>query len=74
MVGIPHHFLYSLLSDSFSCGMYERLILSGKPYEHLAEIKAGCSDRINRMIRQMADAECINEELKARNQLAWGDV
>ena len=30
-----------------------------------------CSGRIDRMIRQMADAEGINEELKARNQLAW---
>ena len=31
-----------------------------------------CSGRIDRMIRQMADAEGINEEMKARNQLAWG--
>ena len=52
-------------------GLYERLLLSGRLYEHLAEIDACCSDRLNRMIRQMADAEGINEDLKARNQLAW---
>ena len=52
-------------------GLYERLLLSGKLYDHLAEINACCSDRLNRMIRQMADAEGINEDLKARNQLAW---
>ena len=52
-------------------GLYERLLLSGRLYEHLAEIDACCSDRLHRMIRQMADAEGINEDLKARNQLAW---
>ena len=52
-------------------GLYTRLILSGKLYKHLAEIDACCSDRMERMIRQMADAEGINEDLKARDQLAW---
>ena len=52
-------------------GLYTRLILSGMLYEHLAEIDACCSDKIEQMIRQMADAEGINEDLKARNQLAW---
>ncbi len=52
-------------------GLYERLILSGKLYDHLAEIDACCSDRMERMIRQMADTEGISEEMKARDQLAW---
>lgn len=52
-------------------GFYTRLILSGKLYEHLAEIDACCSDRMDRIVRQITDAEGINEELKARNQLAW---
>ena len=51
--------------------LYEQLILSGKLYGHLAEIDACCSDRMNRMIYQMADAEGINEELKARDQMDW---
>ena len=52
-------------------GLYMRLLLSGKLYDHLAEINACCSDRMERMIRQMADAEGITEELKARDQLTW---
>ena len=52
-------------------GLYERLILSGRLYNHLAEIDACCSSRMERMIRQMAETEGITDELKARNQLAW---
>ena len=52
-------------------GMYERLILSGKLYGYLTEIDACCSDRIDRIIHQMADAEGINEEMKARDQMDW---
>ncbi len=52
-------------------GLYERLLLSGKLYDHLTEIDASCSDRLNRMIRQMAETEGVNEELKASDQLAW---
>ncbi|MBR3431728.1 MAG: TnpV protein, partial [Clostridia bacterium] len=52
-------------------GLYERLILSGKLYEHLAEIDTCCADRMDRMVRQMADAEGTGEEMKTRDQLAW---
>ncbi len=51
--------------------LYERLILSGKLYGYQAEIDACCSDRIDRIIHQMADAEGINEEMKARDQMDW---
>ena len=52
-------------------GLYERLLLSGKLYEHLAEIDACCNERMYRMISQMDEAEGISESLKARDQLAW---
>ncbi len=52
-------------------GLYTRLILSGKLYEHLAEIDACCADRMDRMIRQMAETEGINEKLKASDQFGW---
>lgn len=52
-------------------GLYTRLILSGKLYEHVAETDQVCRDRMERMIAQMAEVEGVNEELKARNQLAW---
>ena len=53
-------------------GLYTRLILSGKMYEHLAETDQVCRDRMERMmIAQMAEAEGINEKLKASDQLGW---
>lgn len=52
-------------------GLYERLLLSGKLYEHLAEIDTCCAERMDRMVRRMAEAEGITEDLKARDQLAW---
>ena len=52
-------------------GLYTRLILSGKLYEHLAEADQVCRDRMKRMIVQMAEAEGINEKLKASDQLGW---
>ena len=50
-------------------GLYTRLILSGKLYEHLAETDQVCRDRMKRMIAQLAEAEGINEKLKASDQL-----
>jgi len=52
-------------------GLYTHLILSGKLYNHLAETDQVCRDRMARMIARMADAEGINEELKASDQLGW---
>lgn len=52
-------------------GLYERLLLSGKLYDHLAETDQVCRDRMERMIAQMAEAEGINEKMKASDQLGW---
>jgi len=52
-------------------GLYTRLILSGKLYDHLAETDQVCRDRMKRMIAQTAEAEGINEKLKASDQLGW---
>ena len=51
--------------------LYTRLILSGKLYDHLAEIDETSRERMDRMIPQMAQAEDINEMLKARDPMAW---
>ena len=52
-------------------GMYERLILSGKLYDHLAETDQVCRARIERMIGRIAEAEGVNEQLKVSDQLGW---
>ena len=52
-------------------GLYERLLLSGKLYQHLSEIDTCCAERMDRMIRRMTEAEGITEGLKATDQMAW---
>jgi hypothetical protein len=52
-------------------GLYERLLLSGRLYDHLAEIDRSCAARLEAMITGMAAAEGVDEALKARDQMAW---
>ena len=52
-------------------GLYIRLILSSRLYSHLAEIDRVCRDRMERMVGRMAEAEGVNEQLKASDQLGW---
>ena len=52
-------------------GLYTRMILSGKLMEHLQEIDATCRRRMDQMIREIAVAEGVTEELKAKERMAW---
>ena len=52
-------------------GLYSHLILSGKYYEHLAEVERTCQERLETMIPQMVKQQGVTEELKARDQLGW---
>ena len=52
-------------------GLYTRLILSGTLYEHLAEIDQTTRRRKEQIVPRMAQAECVDEELKAKDQMAW---
>ena len=51
--------------------LYSNLRLSGKLYEHLAEIDRACEDRLDLIIRQMKTQENVTEKLKADDQMAW---
>ena len=52
-------------------GLYTRLILSGRLYEHLAEIDQTSRQRMEQIIPQIVQAEGVDENLKAMNQIAW---
>ena len=52
-------------------GLYTRLILSGKLYEHLAEIDQTSRRRMEQIISQIAQTEGVDEKLKAKDQMAW---
>ena len=52
-------------------GLYQQLVLSGQLRAHLLEIDQICRERMERIISRMAEAEEVNEKLKASDQLAW---
>ena len=52
-------------------GLFTRLILSGKLYEHLAEIDQTSRRRMEQIISQIAQTEDIDEILKPKDQMAW---
>ena len=51
--------------------LYNALFLSGTLYQHLAEIDQTCSERMERLIAQLAEREGVTEALKASAQLEW---
>ena len=50
---------------------YTNLLTTGKLCDYLREIDAQASGQLDLMIRQMARAEGITEQLKAENPLEW---
>jgi len=52
-------------------GLYTGLLLSGKLNAHLNEIDETAHARMELMTKQMAAAQGITEDLKARDQMAW---
>lgn len=51
--------------------MYSNMLLAGNLFSHLAEINQACEDRVELIIRQMAEQEGVTEALKAADQLEW---
>ena len=51
--------------------LYTDLLLSGKFWEHLAEIDQACEERMEIIVKQMAEREGVTEALKAANQMEW---
>ena len=52
-------------------GLYNALSLNGTLYRHLAEVDQTCYERVDLLVRQMAEREGITEALKASDQMAW---
>ena len=50
---------------------YTNLLTTGRLYNYLRGIDAQASGQLDLMIRQMARAEGITEQLKAENPLEW---
>jgi len=52
-------------------GLYTELMINGTLSKHLADIENAANERIGLIVKQLAEAENINEDLKSCNQLAW---
>lgn len=52
-------------------GLYQQLVLSSRLRAHLLDIDRICRERMERIISQMAEAEGVDEQLKASDQLGW---
>ena len=52
-------------------GIYTGLWLSGKLNQYLEEIDQQAGEMMERLISQMAKAQGITEDLKAKDQLRW---
>ena len=50
---------------------YTALLLSGKLFDQAVEIDRTADDLYNRLTKEIALREGVNEDLKARDQLAW---
>ena len=50
-------------------GVYNRMLLFGELWKHLAEIDAACHERMGFLIPAMAKQEGVTEALKATDQM-----
>ena len=50
---------------------YTNLLTTGELHDYLHEIDAHANEQFELLIRQMAKAEGISEQLKAEDQMAW---
>ena len=50
---------------------YNDLVLNGQLWTYLADLNEQAQSRLQLIIKQMQEAESVNEELKTSEQMAW---
>ena len=51
--------------------LYSTLVLSGELHTYLADLNEQATERCSLIIEQMAEAEGVDEALKASDQMLW---
>lgn len=51
--------------------LYYNLLTSGKLHDHLADIEKAAQELFLRLVREYAEKEGVNEQLKTGNQMEW---
>lgn len=52
-------------------GLYTELLINGTLKQHLIEIDEITTSKVNELIKQLAEAEHIDENLKEHHQMEW---
>lgn len=50
---------------------YTEMLLNNELKSYLLDIQDECKEKIDILIKQMAEKENVNKELKANNQIEW---
>ena len=71
----PIYGKYGMLRKQFlkehRSAKYQYLLLTGKLTEHLNQIDQEARERVEMLMKQMAEKQGVTEELKLRNQMKW---
>lgn len=51
--------------------LYYNLLTSGKLHSHLADTEEQAQQLFLRLVKELAEKECVTEQLKAADQMAW---
>ena len=52
-------------------GYYTFLMINGSVPFELRNVDSAANERVKKIIKQLADEENVNEELKAKDQMEW---
>ena len=55
----------------FKRGSYTELLISGTLKQHLLDIDKNASNKVNVLIKEFAEAENVNEQLKEHHKMEW---
>ena len=50
---------------------YSLMLIENELTSHLLDIEDICKERVDLLVKQIAEKENVNEELKAQNQMEW---
>ena len=56
---------------NFDRGLYTELLIDGTLKQYLLDIDKNASNKVNLLIKELAEAENVNEQLKEHHQMEW---
>ena len=56
---------------NFKKGLYTELLISGTLRQHLIEIDESATSKVNQLVKQLAEVEHVDENLKEHHQMEW---